>query len=137
MEVDNCLPSSLAHDFSSVGALAKCCLSHSARQSSGCTLKSACFLSGGKELTGKGTRTSSPGRGEFSLSPWVVVGEGVRGDTRETARSRGEGHGKKAVPHLLVDFLDISFPRKCVTFSDSALELRADLSHQPVKREDV
>lgn len=66
-----------------------------------------------------------------------MVGEGVRGDARETARSRGEGHGKKAVPRLLVDFLDISFPGKCVTFSDSAVELRADLSHQLVKRADV
>lgn len=60
-EVDNCLPSSLAHDFSLVGALAKCCLSHSANSSSDCTLKAACFLSSEKELTGKGTRTSSPG----------------------------------------------------------------------------
>lgn len=66
-----------------------------------------------------------------------MVGEGARGDARETARSGGKGHGKKAVPRLLVDFLDISFPGKCVTFSDSALELRAGLSHQPVKREDV
>lgn len=41
------------------------------------------------------------------------------------------------MPRLLVNFLDISLPAKCVTFSDDAVELRADLSHQLVKRADV
>lgn len=66
-----------------------------------------------------------------------MVGEGVRGEAREMARSRGKGMERKLVPCLLVNFLDISFPAKCVTFSNSAVELRADLSHQLVKRVDV
>lgn len=63
----------------------------------------------------------------------------MRGEAREVARAkilRGRAR-KDSCLCLLVNFLDISFPGKCVNFSDYAVELRADLSHLLVRSMDV